>query len=79
LSIVKVTKTKDKEGELDSPVTLSKGIDNIEYAVSNTQSKVPNCVPNLATKTSKPSGEDDGEEQLDVIPKSLKLTQLQIF
>ena len=78
LTVVNITEAKDNKGNLNSPIALDKGRNNVYKAIFNTDSKVLYEIPKRNEYSCKPSG-DRTEEFLCIVKESLKLIQFQIF
>ena len=78
LSVVNISKTKDKEGQLYCPVTLGKGSNDVENFVFDGLAATYEEGYDAASQLDKPTG-NAGKEQLQIVPETLQLAQLEIL
>jgi hypothetical protein len=71
LSVIEISKSEDKEGGLDRPVTLSEGTTDITKLILYPKSAVFEKLCDLNANSLKPK-RDSREEKLDIVPQGLE-------
>ena len=69
LTVIKVSKSEDKEGELYSPVTFCKGSDNVNNLVFYPNGSILNKAAKLENQAPYPTGYSS-KEHSDIVHKS---------
>ena len=72
LTVENVTKSEDEEGKLYRPVTLHEGVTDVLNLLGKEAAKAEEQAPYLQQSLLDPAG-NKAEEELDVVPESLKL------